>query len=411
MKVLFIYQYFRPEVGAGVERVFYTVKYLKSLGHDVTVLTGIPNYPTGKIYPGYSLNFFQKEEVDGLRLIRTFVFPTKYTSAGRRLFNYFSFTVSAFLAGLFQRTDVIIASSPPLSSGVVGLFLSILKGKPLIFEPQDVWPGAAIEIGALKNKFVIGLSRYFEKAIYKRASVIVAPTEETKQILLKDNPFLADKKVKVSANSVDLENFDAQRLQPSLTDKYKKPDNFLVVYTGTLGLQQGMTTLIEAAKILRDKKKILFLLVGEGVDKELIGKDKKKFGLDNLIFSPAVSYGEIPSILSKADAGLALLKKNRYQDAALAVKTFDYMAAGKPVIVSGGEAMRKMIEENKVGFWSLPEDPQALVETISQMANLSKEELIRRGKNGRNLVEKFFNKKKQVEVWGEILKTLKEEQL
>ena len=410
MKILILSQYFRPETGAGSERVSSLADYLTAEGHLVRVISGLPNYPTGILYPGYKLVFWKREEAFGIKITRSLVFPTKYSSTIRRLTNYFSFMFSAFLTGLFEtKSDVIIASSPPLTVGLVGLLLSYLYRKPLVFEPRDVWPGAAVELGVLKNKLIISVARSLERAIYKRASFIITPTAATKKILLADNPFLTEDRVKVSANSVDLERFDSQRIASTIVDKYKKPSNFLIVYTGTIGLQQGMSTLIGAAKLLKNEKQILFLLVGEGVDKEKITKEKEKFNLTNIILSPSVDYSEIPSILAKADAGLALLKKNRYQDAALAVKTFDYMAAGKPIIVSGGETMRKLVEENKVGFWSPPEDSGALVRQILGAAKSSKETLKALGDNGRSLVEKTYNKKKQVEAWNEVLDSLKKE--
>ncbi|HEX7456001.1 MAG TPA: glycosyltransferase family 4 protein [Candidatus Nanoarchaeia archaeon] len=408
MRILLIYQYFRPEVGAGIERVFYPTKHLVGKGHQVTVITGIPNYPTGRIYPGYKLKFLHKEVLEGkINLLRTFVYPTKYTSTLKRLLNYLSFALSAFLVGLSQRNiDVIIASSPPLSSAVVGWLLSLIKKKPLIFEAQDVWPGAAVELGVLRNKLVIKIARFIEKEVYKRSEFVVAPTEETAQLLLKDNRFLDKEKVVSVLNSVDLKLFDAQKIDKPLVKKYKLEGKFVVLYSGTLGLQQGVDTLVECAKKLKRHKDIMFLIVGEGVDKDYIKKSKEKYKLNNMILVDPVEYGCIPSFVYACDAGLALLKKNRYQDAAFACKVFDYFAGRKPAIVSGGEAMRKIVEGSKAGFWVEAEDAQLLSEKILEASKMPKEILLKLGKQGRKLVERKYNREVQVRGWDKILEPI-----
>ncbi len=411
MNILLIYQYFRPEVGAGIERVFYYVKYLSSKGHKFRVLTGIPNYPIGKIYPGYNLRFLKKESFGkNIQVIRTFVYPTNYSSAFRRIVNYLSFTMSSFPVGIFQgNVDVVIASSPPLPAAVVGMFLSKLKRKPLIFEVQDVWPGAAVEVGALKNKLVIKLLTFFETLLYRNSRFVVAPTEETKEILLKDNKVLKKDKVFSVLNSVDLKFFDGQRIDHSLTQKYKLEGKFVVLYSGTLGLQQGVHTLIDCVKRLKNHKKIVFLVVGDGADKDLVKGEAEKNKLENIIILDSVEYKKIPSFVKACDIGLAILKKNKYQDAALAVKVFDYFAGSKPAIVSGGEAMRKLVEEGDAGYWVKAEDTRLLARKILEVSKMSEEDRRRVGNKGRLLVERKYNKAVQVKEWDKMLGILSKE--
>lgn len=409
MRILLVYQYFRPEVGAGIERVFYLAKHLVSAGHKVQVISGVPNYPTGRIYPGYRLRFYHREMYDKkFDVTRAFVYPTKYTSLWKRLVNYLSFTVSSLAIGLFRSDfDVIIASSPPLSSGFVGLLLSFIKRKPLIFEVQDVWPGAAVELGVLKNKIAIKVARETEKAIYKKSKFIVAPTVETTQILLKDNKkFIGKGQLITVSNSVDLDYFDEQEIDPTIVKRYKSDHKFTVLYTGTLGLQQGVSILVDCARKLRNNRKIVFLVVGEGVDRDFVMDAKRKYKLNNLVLLGSVPYKKIPSYISVCDIGLALLKNNRYQDAAIATKVFDYFAGKKPALVSGGEMMRQILTNNNAGFWVPPEDPLSLARKIEEISKLSINKLIQMGDNGRNLVETVFNKKTQVKGWDKILKDL-----
>lgn len=410
MRILLVYQYFRPEIGAGIERVFYTAKYLVSRGHNVRVITAVPNYPFGKVYPGYKLKLFQKEVIDEIEVLRTFVYPSRNISTLKRLLNYFSFTLSGFIAGIFQKDyDVIIASSPPLSGGVIGLLIALIKKKPLIFEAQDVWPGAAIELGVLKNKFLIGIAKFFETQIYNKSRYIIAPTSGTRKLLLMDNKFLNEDKVITVSNSVDLDTFDQQKIDRSIRQKYKLGNKFVVLYLGTIGLQQGMPTLVKCIEKLKTQKKIFFIIVGEGVYKESMKRAKMEKKLDNMLLLPAIKYREVPSYVNSSNIGIALLRKNRYQDAAIATKVFDYFAGFRPAIISGGAEMREIVERNNAGFWVDGEDSYLLSNKIMEAFKMSQKDLNKIGQNGRILVEKVFNKQVQVRQWDKILISLEEE--
>jgi len=411
MNILLISQYFKPESGAGSTRVSYFAKYLSDNGNKVKVISGIPNYPYGKIYQGYKLKFFHTESFGkNLKVIRTFVFPTKYTSTLKRILNYLSFSISSFLVGIFQRDiTIIITSSPPLTAAAVAMILSIFKRKPLIFDVRDIWPGAAVEIGALKNKTIIKLLKFVETLIYRNSRFIVAPTEETRKILLRDNEFLKREVVSTIMNGVDLRFFDKQKIDYSLTKKYNFEGKFVVLYQGTLGLQQGVDTLIDCVKYLKKNKEIVFLVVGEGTDKELVKFEVEKNKLKNLILLDSVEYKKIPSYVNACDVGLALLKKNKYQDAALAVKVFDYFAGNKPVVVSGGTAMRKIIESGNAGFWVRPEDSKLLASKILEISKMPKNLLNSKGQNGRKLVKGKFNKENQVKEWDNIMNSIQKD--
>lgn len=404
MKVLFITQYFIPEPGAGTARVSYHAKYLKRQGHDVTVLCGVPNYPTGRVFTGYTNSLWQMEIIEGIKVYRTFLYPTNYTSSLRRFLNYFSFTVSSFLVGIFlQNPDVIISSSPPPSAGISSLLLSYIKRKPLIFEVRDVWPGAALELGYLKNKLILELNLFLEKRIYKRSKYIIAPTEATKDIILAENTYLSKNKVKVVTNGVDLDIFDS--VKSSAGDRLDFKDKFVVIYTGTLGLQQGVKNLVGAAKILKSNKNIIFLVIGEGADKHLIRDSIRREGLKNIILKDMVSYLEVVKFLKASSIGLTILKKNKYLNAAYPVKAFDYMAASKPIIVCGGEAMGELVEKNSAGV-SIEPNPKTLALAVERMASLDSRKLTEMGQAGRNLAEKNFNRKKQAAELMNILNKL-----
>lgn len=404
-----INQYFTPEPGAGTSRVYYHARYLKKLGHEVTVLCGVPNYPSGKIFPGYVNYLWKREYIDGIKVYRTLIYPTRYTSSFRRFINYFVFMISSFVVGLFlQKPDVIISSSPPPSAGISSSFLSYIKRSPLIFEVRDVWPGAALALGYLRNNMILKINLFFERMVYKRARYIIAPTEATKEIIIKENQYLKGKKVAVITNGVDTEIFDSIKNIKKKTRDFNSEGKTVVIYTGTLGLQQGVDNLVEAAKILKDNRKIIFLVIGEGADKHLIEEAISKEKLDNIILKDVVPYSEIVMYLKNSTFGLTLLKKNQYLDAAFPVKAFDYMAARKPVLVCGGRIMGELVERNKAGFWVEPGRPELLASQIEKISLLPTTEIKKMGESGRHLVDKKFNRKKQACYLGELIRNLSE---
>lgn len=402
MKILIISQYFYPELGAGSARVYSFAKYLNRLGHHITVLCGVPNYPIGKIVEGYKNRPWLRENYGGVNVYRTLVYPSRYTSNFRRFLNYFVFTVSSFFVGVFlKKPDIIIASSPPPSSGVTGFFLSYIKSAPLVFEVRDIWPGAASALGHLKNPLFLKLNLFLEQKIYKKSRFIIVPTKGTKNIILDENKNIAEEKVRVITNAVDLSTFRLLEKKPFNDPKLK--GKFVVTYTGTLGLQQGVGTLIEVAKFVRDYSGVIFLIIGEGTERHLIEETIKIEKLENIILKNVVPYREVVKYLKKSDLGLTLLKKNKYLDAAYPVKAFDYMAAGIPVLVSGGQAMGDLVEENKAGFWVPAEDARTLAKKILEISKMPKEELDKMGRHGRKLVESEFNREKQAKKLEKIL--------
>ncbi|MEX0621762.1 MAG: glycosyltransferase family 4 protein [Candidatus Woykebacteria bacterium] len=407
MNILLISQYFPPEPGAGTGRVSYYAKLLKELGHEVMILCGIPNYSDGKIHKGYKNRLWMKEVQDGLVIYRTLVFPTSYSSSWRRFFNYLVFTISSLAVGFFlPRADVIIASSPPPSSGLTGLMLSLLKGTPLVFEVRDVWPGAAKALGYLRNRLLLNLNIFFEKRIYDRSKYIITVTEDTKNLILRYDKKLNPNKVKIITNGVDLQIFDQVKVR---TRERNLVNKFVTVYAGTLGLQQGVRTLVEAIKLLQKEDSIKFLIIGDGADRHLLEEVKEEGNSKNVLLKPIQPYKNVVEYIKASNLGLTILKKNEYLDAAYPVKAFDYMAASKPVLVSGGLAMKKLIEENNLGIWVPPEDPKALASALIKMSKLSQEERDGMGKRGRRLVEKTFNRKKQAQELEKIINIIKRE--
>ncbi|MEX0616509.1 MAG: glycosyltransferase family 4 protein [Candidatus Woykebacteria bacterium] len=402
MKILIISQYFYPESGAGSSRAYFFAKYLTELGHSIKVLCATPNYPSGEVYKGYKNSWRNKENLSGINVIRTLVYPARYSGFAKRFFNYASFTFSSsaeLLRG--EDFDVILVSSPPISVFLVGLLARNVKKTPLVLDVRDVWPGAAVATGNLKTKWVVKALETLEKLSYKKANKIVTVNEETKGILLENNDFLEKENVEVVFNGVDLELF---KQIPKHSIKTKNTVTLSIVYTGTIGEQHSFSTFLETLSMLNKKaKNVKFSVIGEGSKRDYFIEaiDEKK--LSNISFRRDLKYRDIPSLLNNYDLGLALLRSNKYLDSAYPVKTFDYMAAGKPVLVSGGLAMRKLVEENKIGFWVPAEDPKALASKVIEISRLPRNKLWEMGERGRKLVEERFNRAEQAKKLEKIL--------
>ena len=408
MKILILSQYFYPESGAGSARVYSFAKYLTKFGHNVTVLCGSPNYPSGKLYEGYKNPFRFEENISGIRVIRTKVYPTKYSSFLKRLLNYVSFNLSGFLEILRgEQFDVILASSPPITVLSLGLAAKFFKKKPLVFDIRDVWPGAAVASGNLKSKNLIKVLEGFERYSYKLASKILTINKETASLILENNDFLDHNKVEEVYNGVDLETVDLYLKNDQVINSSSSRDTLRIVYPGTIGEQFSVSTFIKAIqRVNKEDERIKFLIIAEGSKKSFFEQEIENLNLKNVEFFKMKKYEDLIPLIKRIDLGITILRENKYLDAAYPVKAFDYMAASKPILVSGGLAMKKLIEENQVGFWVPAEKPKALAGKILEISNMPKTELEEMGKRGRKLVEKEFNREKQAKKLEQILKEM-----
>jgi glycosyltransferase involved in cell wall biosynthesis len=400
MRLLIISQYFLPESGAAAQRVGSFARYLSEFGHDVTVVCQTPNYPTGVVYPGFKNKFRQVSREGDYRVIRSFTYPTRNAGFVKRLINYSIFSVTALLNGLFEPCpDLILISSPPLFAGGSALLLSLIKRVPLVMDVRDVWPGVALESG-VGNRIVFSPLRLLEKILYRRSALITTISEGMVDLLVEENG-LDKGKVKAVYNGFDIQRF------PALKSSAKaRGEKFSTIYSGTIGTQQRLDTLLEAAKILKENKKISFLICGEGVEKDDLLRRIKIQKLNNVKFLGLLPYSESLVEVKKSDLGLVLLTRNKYNDPALPSKAFDYCFSGTPVLASAGSFLKEFIDREGIGFWVEPENPRKLAEKISEISELPKERLDRMGERGRALVQKIYNRENQARKLERMLEKL-----
>lgn len=415
MKILYVSQYFTPEMGAPAARAAELSRRWARMGHDVTVLTGFPNHPTGivpKEWRSRLRRLRYSEIVDDVRVERTWLWPLPNRKAHERIRSYASFFLSSALSGLrLQKPDVVIGTSPQLLVALSGWWLARRHEVPFIFEVRDLWPESLAAVGAggegsLLHRMLGGIAGF----LYCRADRIVVVSPAFKDHLIQHWQVPADK-IAIVENGVETDLFrpssDLQEARKELSrEGIAAEDSFLVGYIGTMGMAHGLETLIDAAEELRSTlPKCLFLLIGEGAEKQRIMELARARGLDNVKFLGEQPRERIPALVSAADICLVMLKKSDVFKTVIPTKLLEYMACERPVIVAVDGQARTMVESARSGVFVPPENPRALAQTIRMLAQ-SPEESRRLGLNGRQYILANLSREHTAHVYITVLEEL-----
>lgn len=394
MKITILTQYFPPEVGAPQNRLFELALRLKKSGADVTVLTAMPNYPHMKVQDGYRGKWKMTEEMEGIKIIRSWIFVPQSKSIVPRLLNYFSFVFSSFWVGTarLHRSDWLICESPPLFLGISAFFLSRFKRAKLIFNVSDLWPESAEKLGLVTNRFLLRLSTWLEEFMYRKSALVTGQTQGIVTDIKKRFPH---KTVYWLPNGVDTKFYNPAEDHGTWRSKngFAK-DDLLLLYAGIIGHAQGLDIFLQAGELLKENPRAKFILLGEGPEKKRLMEEKEKLGLQNVFFFPAVSKKEMPEIVAAADAAVVPLKKLDLFKGAIPSKIFENLAMKKPVLLGvDGEAKTLFIDEGKAGLFFEPENAAALADCVRQL--LANPALVAElGANGRKYVEEKFERDK-----------------
>lgn len=383
MKILLLSQWFEPE---PFFKGLVFAKELTEQGHQVDVLTGFPNYPGGEVYTGYTIRPYKKEIMEGITVHRVALYPDHGRSAIKRILNYISFGLSAFLCGAFklQKFDVIYAYHPPLTTGIAAAAVSFIKRTPFVLDVQDLWPDTLAATGMLQNKKILKIVAWFCSLVYKKAAHIVVLSSGFKERLI-------DRGVPTSKITIIHNWCDEVALLSGSKSRYTLPKKgFNVVFAGNLGHAQGLPTLIAAAKLLLVKGVMAnIVIVGDGVAKNEAVKIAKQGSCENVYFLPRIPTDEVGSLLSMADVLLVHLLDDELFKITIPSKTQAYLLLGKPVIMAVDGDARRLIEEAKAGIYCNPGDSESLASAIIAMVYCEKEELKNMGDRGAT----FYNDK------------------
>lgn len=389
LNILYISQYFPPEVGATQSRAFDMAYFLSKHGHRITVIGEFPNHPSGIMPQEYRHKFREFKKLENFHVFRTWVYASPDKSFIKRILFYISFMVSSLVTGLLIRDsfDVVYATSPPLFVGVTGYLLSRLKNAKFVFEIRDLWPESAVALGELRNTKFIRWAEKTEEFFYRKASKIIVVTSGILEALKRRK--IPRKKLCLVKNGTNMRYFqnfgEGKKIQLHLQDK------FVVGYFGILGLAQGMEFLCEIVEKMKSKRDIHFLFVGEGPKKQMIEKLKKEKGLENLTLLGEIPREQIARYISACDVSLVPLRKNELFMGALPSKMFDSMACERPIILSVAGEAQSVLSEAKAGIFVEPENAEQMIGAILK---LKAEPKLRKqmGHSGRIFVEKNFSR-------------------
>ncbi len=398
MRILFLSHYFPPEVNAPASRTYEHCKQWVKEGHDVTVVTCAPNHPQGVVYEGYKNKFFQREEKDGIKVIRLWTYVTANEGFIKRTLNYLSYMFAVIFAIPFlPKTDVVLSTSPQFFNGLAGYVVSRLKRVPWVLEIRDLWPESILAVGALKNKTIISILEYLEVFAYRKADRIIPVTDSFKEYMI--NKGIDESKIEVIKNGVDLDFYQpistsTKRVLSILHDN-KKLDltgKFVASYVGTHGMAHHLETILEAADILKDQPDIVFLLVGQGAERKRLLALKEELQLKNVIMLEQQPKDMMPLIWQVSDVSLVLLKKSDLFKSVIPSKIFETMAMKIPVVLGVTGESETIIENAKSGVCIESENSHQLADTVLKLFR-DKELTTKFGDNGRKYVAEYFDRK------------------
>jgi colanic acid biosynthesis glycosyl transferase WcaI len=409
VKILYISQYFPPEMGAPAARASELASHWAQAGHEVSVLTGFPNHPTGVVPPEWRPRLRRltyHENIGPVNVFRTWLWPLPNRKAHERMRNYASFCVSAALRGLtIPRPDVVIASSPQLLVGLSGWWISFSRQVPFVFEVRDLWPEslAAVGVGDEDSLLHHALSAVAD-FLYQKSDRIVVVTPAFKEHLMRLWRVPEDK-IAVVENGVETDLFapSPSPANNTLRRELGAEGKFLVCYIGTMGMAHGLETLLDAAgQLQRQSSNVQFLLIGEGAEKARIKTLAQSRGLANVRFLNQQPREKIPAFISASDACLVLLKKTDVFKTVIPTKMLEFMSCARPVILGVDGQARQIIEDAKAGLVIEPENADALVTAINQL-NANRGLALELGRNGRVHILRYFSRGRTAEKYIDVL--------
>lgn len=366
---------------------------LAARGHDVTVLTGFPNWPSGKIYPGYRQRLAQREVVNGVKLIRIPLYPNHSHNPLKRVANFFSFTLTASLLGplLVPKADVMHVVHPPITVGLPAWLICQLKRIPFTLEINDMWPENLSATGMVNNQHILRAVGSFAQWVYHRARRIRVISEGFRTNLLEKGVSAA--KIRVISNWVDTEFYRPLPKSSELMERFGMRGYFNFLYAGTIGAAQGLDTVLDAADILRkSRSNIQFVLAGDGIEYERLRRLASTRKLSNVRFLGRLPGDIMPDLYACADVLLLHLRADPLYAITIPHKVFTYMAAGKPILIGAEGDAAEVVTKAEAGIAAKPGNARALAAAAQQFVDMTQAEREAFGSCGRRTVCKEYSR-------------------
>ena len=379
-RVLLLTQWFEPE---PTLKGMVFARELVRQGFDVEVLTGFPNYPGGKVYPGYRIKWLQREVIDGVHISRVPLYPNHDQSAIKRVLNYASFAASATLYGVFmaKRASALYAYHPPLTVGVAAALIKLFRRVPVVYDIQDMWPDTLRATGMLNNPKALGVVAAVCRWVYRRMDHIVVLSPGFKRLLLERG--VPEAKLTVVYNWADEASLAAPVGQ--VPAAFPAADRFRIVFAGNMGKAQALNTVLDAASLLQARgSRVCWVMLGGGVEVARLKAEAEQRQLANVVFLPAVPMAEVGTYLQAADALLVHLRKDPLFEITIPSKTQAYMAVGKPLLMAVDGDAADLVRQSGGGVVAESENAQALAQAAEQLASSAPHTLAAMGQNAQH---------------------------
>lgn len=401
-RVLLITQWFDPEPGA--KGLVFTRELVRQ-GFEVEVLTGFPNYPGGKVYPGYRVKLLQREVIDGVQITRVPLYPSHDQSAIKRVLNYVSFAASALFYGVFmaRRADVMYAYHPPLTVGIAAALIRCIRRTPLVYDIQDMWPDTLRATGMLNNPRALALVGRVCDWVYRSVDQIVVLSPGFKRLLVQRH--VPESKIEVIYNWADESSLSSP--VGSLPANFPGDDCFKIVFAGNMGKAQSLDAVLDAALILQRRgSRVCFVMLGGGVEVGRLKARTKELALKNLVFFPPVPMAEVGTLLAAADALLVHLRKDPLFEITIPSKTQAYMAVGKPLLMAVKGDAAELVKQSNSGLIAESENPEALANAAQRLADMTSSELQAMGRQAQHFYREHLGLVAGAGRFGSIFKQL-----
>lgn len=398
----YLVQQFPPEVGAGPARVAEMARLWRDAGAQVTVVTGMPNRPEGRIHAEYRGKLVTSEDWEGIRVLRSWLYASPRHGFARTILNNTTFmaTAAAHAIARAADVDVLIASSPPFFPHISGAAVAALKGTPLILEVRDLWPDYLVGLGVAKGRAADALFA-LERGLFRRADHVVVVTESFRRRVTEKG--VPPERIDVIPNGVDTARYYRADEPPPLPPLARKEGEFLVGYLGNFGAGQALTQVLDAAQALAGDTSIRFVMAGDGPEREKVHARAAELGLGNVSIHPPIPKDQTRAFYNACDVCLVPLAPVAIFQETIPSKIFEVMACERPVVASlGGEGAR-IVEESGGGVVTAPGDGPAIAEAILGLRAMSAEVRAEMGRRGRAYVGAYYARETLANRYLEIL--------
>jgi glycosyltransferase involved in cell wall biosynthesis len=366
MRILLINQSFVSPDEPGHTRHFEMAQYLRAHGHELVIVASDLNYQTGQRTVDRK-GIYSEQIIDGIRVLRTYIYPSLHRSYFWRIISFFSFMFSSIWTALLVKdVDLVMGTTPPIFQAASAWVVAVIKWKPFLLEVRDLWPEFAVDMKVLTNPVIIGLARWLEMFLYRRATHILVNSPAYKKYILEKG--IPEKKVTFIPYGTDVDMFNPDVDGSSIRKQLGLDDKFAVVYAGALGAANDIYTVLRAADRLRDESRIRFVFFGDGKERAHIEREWRNRNLNNVIFAGVHPKKEMPLVLASSDVCLAILQNIKMFRTTYPNKVFDYMAAARATVLVIDGVIREVIETSDGGVFVQPGDDEQLAKTILELS-------------------------------------------